>query len=64
MNPNDRALLKAKIMAADNVLNSAKGMANAPIITPSGPAVVPALQIMCNALEQLIDTVKLLIDKA
>jgi hypothetical protein len=59
----DKTILRSQLQAANGMLASAKGMANAPIMTPSGPAMSPAPGLICGVLEQLTKILDQMIDK-
>ena len=63
MNVNDKQILKAQVQTALATLSSAKAMAQAPIVTPSGPAMIPALSILCTGIDQLAKALEQTIDK-
>lgn len=63
MTDMDKIALKGQLQAANGLLASARGMANAPIMTPSGPAISPAPGLICGVLEQLTRLLDQMIDK-
>ena len=59
----DKTILKSQLQVANSLLTGAKGMASAPIITPTGPVISQAPLLICGVLEQLAKVLDQTIDK-